>query len=221
MVMADLRMDGVTMINEVLASYGLRLDHGFLVETDYNYLGGAPYLVYPTMADHEITNPFKQDLEVLIYQGMGVSELDVKRRTVELLPLFSSSPISFLRIDLTELSATQVDSDISGPITIGMTATDPSWTQGDEPQTRIVVIASGEILTTYQYAPGNLDLFMNSLTWLQDRPETLSVRSKNMFLLPLMINSNLINLYGVIFVIVIPLGFFVAGLVIWLRRRHL
>ncbi|MDR0312007.1 MAG: GldG family protein [Treponema sp.] len=222
MILADLFTGDVTMINEVLASYGFRLDYGYLVENDIYHTGGAPYLVFPDMADHDITNPLvQQRTPVLIYNGMGMSELEAKRRTVELKPLLSSSAISFLRIDLLEDTVDQIASDIRGPITIGMTATDPSWVQGDEPQTRIVAVASGALLATYQYAPGNMDFFLNSITWLQDRPETLSVRSKSMFLLPMMINAFLINLYGVIIVIVIPVGFFIAGFVIWLRRRHL
>jgi hypothetical protein len=222
MVMADLRTNGVSMINEVLASYGLRLDYGVLVENDYYYTAGEPFLALPDMADHDITNPLKtQRMPVLIYQGMGISELEAKRRTVELKPLLISSAVSFLRTDLAEGSAAQTASDVGGPITIGMTAMDPSWIQGDEPQARIVAIASGQLLPAYQLAPGNLDFFMNSITWLQDRPETLSVRSKSMFQLPMRINGFLMILYGVIIVIVIPLGFFIAGFVIWLKRRHL
>jgi hypothetical protein len=222
MVMADVYSRDVSMINEVLASYGLRLDLGYLVENDYYYTAGDSYMVFPDMVEHDITNPLiTQRMPVFIYQGMGISQLEAKRRTVELKPLLYSSALSFLRTDLGEMSATQVASDIGGPITIGMTATDPYWIQGDEPQARVVAVASGALLPTYQYAPGNLDFFMNSITWLQDRPETLTVRSKNMFQLPMMINQVTMIFYGVIIVIVIPLGFFIAGFIIWLKRRHL
>jgi hypothetical protein len=222
MVLADLYASDVSMINVVLASYGFGLDYGWLIENDYNYMAGAPYLILPDMAEHDITNPLiQQRMPVLIVNGMGMSELQAKRRTVELKPLLSSSAISFLRTEMEDLSGTQLASDIIGPITISMTATDPSWVQGDEPQARIVAVASSQLLPTYQFAPGNLDFFMNRITWLQDRPETISVRSKSMFLLPMMISSVLINLYGIIIVIIIPVGFFIAGFIIWLRRRHL
>jgi hypothetical protein len=222
MLLADLRIDDVTMINEVLASYGMRMDHGFLIENDSNYTAGAAYWVVPNMAEHDITKLLiEQWMPVLIVQGMGTSELQAKRRTVELKPLLTTSPNSFMRTDLTENTTTQIASDIVGPITVAMTATDPSWIQGDEPQARIVVIASGELLQYSGVARGNLDLFMNSLTWLQNRPETLSVRSKSMFQLPMRITGFLMILYGVIIVIVIPLGLFITGFVIWLKRRHL
>jgi hypothetical protein len=62
---------------------------------------------------------------------------------------------------------------------------------------------------------------MNSLTWLEDRPENISVRSKSLFVLPMRLNALHIIVFGLLFVIVIPLALFVGGLVIWLKRRHL
>jgi hypothetical protein len=62
---------------------------------------------------------------------------------------------------------------------------------------------------------------MNSLTWLEDRPETISVRSKSVFVLPLRMNMMQIIIFGALFIIAIPLAFFICGLVTWLKRRHL
>jgi ABC-type uncharacterized transport system involved in gliding motility auxiliary subunit len=117
-----------------------------------------------------------------------------------------------------------VASDIRGHITIAMAAMDPQYIQGNEKQARIVVIAAASLLepiSSYQQIPGNLDFFMNSLTWLEDRPEALSVRSKSLFLLPLRLNGLQMVIFSVLFVLIIPLAFFVTGLVTWLKRRHL
>jgi ABC-type uncharacterized transport system involved in gliding motility auxiliary subunit len=62
---------------------------------------------------------------------------------------------------------------------------------------------------------------MNSLTWLEDKPENLSVRSKSFFILPMRLNGFQLVIFGLLFVIIIPLAFFVGGLVTWLKRRHL
>jgi len=224
MILADYRVRELAMLNEVLASYGIRFDYGFISENDFSYNAGAPYLGIPALLEHDITNPLmEQNLAALLPFSMGISELPAKRRSVELKPFLSSSSNSFLRTDLEEVSTAMVSSDIPGPIVMGMAVTDPSWIQGNEPQARIVLIACGGLIEPigYQQIPGNVDLFMNSLTWLEDRPETLSVRSKSLFLLPMRVTGFQMILYGVIFVIVIPLGFFIAGFVIWLKRRHL
>ena len=140
------------------------------------------------------------------------------------MPLFSSSSNSFLRTDMEEETFSQINTDIPGPIVLGMTAIDPYWIDPNQPlapQTRIVAIANGSFLEFIHISPSNLDIFMNSIAWLENRPETLTVRSKSMFILPLDLNTLQIIIFGIIFIIIIPLGFFIYGFVIWLKRRHL
>ena len=222
MVLADQSVMELTNLNQVLGSYGMRFDYGFVVENDYYYTGGASYLGFPDLLEHDITIPLLQSRSsVLVVNGMGISELDAKRRTIELKPLLVSSRNSFLRTYVEDAESESLDTDIPGPIITGMTAIDPNWIQGNDPQARIVAIGSGALALYYQWNPANLDMFMNSIAWLEDRPETLSVRSKSMYLWPMRINGFQMVLYAIIIVIVIPLGFFITGLVIWLKRRHL
>ena len=222
-VLADYRINELPMLNEVLASYGMRFDYGYLFENNNTYTAGSTVLIIPELLDHEITNPLiEQRLPVLLPDSMGVSETGTRRRTVELKPLFTSSRNSFLRTDLEEYSMAQTGSDIQGPIILGMTAVDPYWIDSNNPvaQTRIVAIGCGSLFD-FGHIPGNIDLFLNSITWLEDRPETISVRSKSLYLLPMRLNTLQMIIYGVIFVIIIPIGFFIYGFVIWLKRRHL
>jgi ABC-type uncharacterized transport system involved in gliding motility auxiliary subunit len=105
---------------------------------------------------------------------------------------------------------------------IGVAVTDPSWIQGDEPQARIVAIGGGSLLSlAVRGFDANRDLFMNSLTWLQDRPENITVRSKSLYLLPMRVNLVQVIVFGVLFIFVFPMAFFITGFVTWLRRRHL
>jgi hypothetical protein len=225
LALVDYRVREADILNGIFASYGIRFDYGVLSETVPSYTAGTGYLEVPDLEDHDITNPLAQKQSpVLLSFAMGLSELSTKRRTVEIKPLLTSSPSAFLRTNIAEESASRTSSDVPGPITVAMTAIDPYWIQGNEAQARIVAIACGSILEPvnyYQQIPGNLDFFMNSLTWLEDRPETLSVRSKSLFVLPMRINGLQMIIYGGIFVALIPLAFFAAGLITWLKRRHL
>jgi hypothetical protein len=225
LVLADYRVRDLSMLNEVLASYGVRLDYGIIIENDSSYTAGQIFMEVPDFIEHDITKPLtEKDSPVVLPYSMGISELSTKRRTVKLYPLMVSSRNSWLRTDLNEGSVVRIASDIPGPVTIGMAVMDPEYIQGSEKQVRIAVIASGSLLepiNVFQQIPGNLDLFMNSLTWLEDRPEALSVRSKSLFLLPLRLNGLQMIIFGGIFILIIPLGFFVSGLVTWLKRRHL
>jgi hypothetical protein len=224
LVLADYNIEELSNLNEVLASYGLRFDYGIVHETDPYYVAIDPRSEWPDLADHEITKPLadKSQTPVILLEAMALSILEPRRRTVEVTPLMTSSPGAFLRTNRDETSDAKLPADISGPLILGAAVTDPSWVQGDEPQTRIVAIGAGSLLPlAMQGLDPNRDLFMNSLTWLQDRPETISVRSKSLFLLPLRLNMVQIVIFGLLFVFIIPAAFFIAGLVVWLKRRHL
>ena len=226
LVLADYSIRELTNLNVVLASYGISLDYGIVHEIDPYYVALDPRTEWPDLADHDITKPMmdKTKTPVVLLEAMSISTLDTKRRTVEITPLLTSSSSAFLRTDLDESSYNKVDSDIPGPLTLGVAITDPYWIDPNrpEPQARLVVIGSGTLLPiASQGFDANRDLFMNSLIWLQDRPETITVRSKSLFMLPMRMNLVLIVIFGVLFIFVIPVSFFVAGFVTWLKRRHL
>jgi ABC-2 type transport system permease protein len=224
LIIANYQIRELSCLNEVLASYGLAFTYGIVHETDPYYIAIDDSTEWPDLSDHEITMPLmdKAKTPVVLVEAMALSLLDTKRRSVEITPLMTSSPAAFLRTNLDENSDVKVASDISGPFMLGAAVKDPSWIQDNEPQARIVAIGCGYLL--YFAAMGfdaNRDIFMNSLTWLEDRPETISVRSKSVFMLPLRMNLVQIVVFGALFIFVIPAAFFISGLVVWLKRRHL
>jgi len=224
MIMTDYNIGELTNLNVVLASYGLEFNYGIVIETDPYYVAIDPRTEWPDLADHDITRPLmdKSRTPVVFIEAMSLSQLETKRRSVEITPLMTTSSGAFLRTDLFESSPTRVQSDIPGPLMIGAAVMDPSWIQGNEPQARIVALGGGALLSlAVQGFDANRDLFMNSLTWLQDRPENITVRSKSLYLLPLRMNLAQVIVFGALFIFVFPMAFFIAGFVTWLKRRHL
>jgi ABC-type uncharacterized transport system involved in gliding motility auxiliary subunit len=233
LVLADYRTQDLSMLNEILVSYGIGFDYGIVLENDTAWSLGSAYLAIPGMGDHDITKPLQDNqTPVVMPFAMGISEAAVKRRSIAITPLLSSSGSSWLRSDMEGASSAMLSSDKRGPITMAVTVVDSEpinaavsvGAAGSENQTRIVAIGSGAILqgiTNFGQIPANLDFFMNSITWLEDRPESLSVRSKNVFLMPLMMSTLQTRVFAGIFIVLIPLGFFVSGLIVWLKRRHL
>ena len=224
LVLADYNIQELKNMNTVLASYGIEFNYGIVHETDPFYVAIDPRTEWPDLSDHEITRPLadKTKKPVVLIEAMSLSVLETKRRSLEISPLLTTSGASFLRTDINETSSARMPSDISGPLILGAAIKDPSWAQGSDPQARLVVIGSGSILILGAQAfEANNDLFMNSLTWLEDRPETISVRSKSLFLLPMRINLAQVIIFGLLFILIIPLAFFAAGFITWLKRRHL
>ena len=224
MVMTDYSIQTLSNLNLVLASYGIEYNYGIVIETDPYYVAIDPRTEWPDLADHDITRTLmdKSRTPVVLLEAMSLSELETKRRSIEITPLMTTSPSAFLRTDLNESSTARVPADIPGPLIIGAAVMDPSWIQGNEPQARIVAIGGGALLSlAVQGFDANRDLFMNSLTWLQDRPDNITVRSKSLYLLPLRMTLAQVIIFGVLFIFVFPMAFFITGFVTWLRRRHL
>jgi ABC-type uncharacterized transport system involved in gliding motility auxiliary subunit len=70
-------------------------------------------------------------------------------------------------------------------------------------------------------APGNLDFVMNCLNWLADREEVISIRARSLIHLGLRMSGWQKLIYSGIVILLIPLLALGAGVVVWLRRRHL
>ncbi|MDR3138559.1 MAG: GldG family protein [Treponema sp.] len=224
LVLMDYRSRQTPQLDELFGSFGFRFDYGVVMEPNQNYNTGSLYQVIPDAAPHDITDPITETETPMVFSfSRGITGLDIRRRTIELTPFLSSSRESYLRTDPENTSSYTVAGDLTGPLTLGMAVLDPQYSQ-DGKQTRIVAIGCGALLEPvnfYSQIPGNIDLFMNSLTWLEDRPETLSVRSKSVMIFPMRITGMQVLIFGIIFVVVIPLAFFAAGFIIWLKRRHL
>jgi len=224
LLFADFQAGPAPVLNQVLGNYGVQTDFGVVVELNKNYNTGNPFHAAPDFSDHEIVRPLRdQNTPVILQFVQGLRVLDVKRRSVEVSPLLSTSKQSFLRIDLTNNSGAMSGTDKPGPVLVAAAIRETKDSQSGK-EARIVVIGCGvmlEPLSLFGQVPGNIDLFMNGITWLQDRPETLSVRTKSLITFPMNVDGLQIVIFGLLFVAVIPLALFGAGLVTWLKRRHL
>lgn len=224
LLLADFQAGPAPNLNSMLGSYGIQFDYGVVVEMNKNYNTGNPFHAAPDMGDHEIVRPMReQNTPVILQFAEGLRILDVKRRTVEIEPLLSTSNSSFLRVDLSNNSPSLAGTDKPGPVLVAA-AVKETLDYEKKTETRIVVVGSGtllEPLSLFGQVPGNTDLFMNGVTWLQDRPETIAVRSKSLITMPMNVSGLEMALFGLLFVMIIPLALFGAGLFVWLKRRHL
>jgi len=94
---------------------------------------------------------------------------------------------------------------------------------GDEADTKLVVVTTSDFLApnVMGQVAGNINFVMNSLNWLYDRTESISVRAKSLIQFRLRMTGYSSQIFAGVVVVLIPLGVLAAGLVVWLRRRHL
>jgi len=232
-VLADYYIRELSNLNRVLASYGITFNYGIVRETDPGFLTADPRISIAVMAEHEILQPVinSRMTPPVLAEAMSITELDTRRRSIEIKPFMSTSSRAYLRTDINNMFLSSMPSDIPGPLTLAVTVTDPYWNdsgtaqpllQRSFQQTRIVAIGSAAFVDLAYFGfETNMDVFLNSINWLLDRPVSITARSKSVLIFPLQLNRVQMFVFSGIFIGVIPLAFFIAGFITWMKRRHL
>lgn len=225
-VMQDVGPESLPNLNGLLSYYGVEYQNGFVVEEDPNhYVANNNVQLMPVLEDQDILKPIKQAGTPIIlpYSSQGIKESQLKTRDVQVTPLLESSAKSFLRTDLNSQSRNKIASDVNGPITLAV-AINNKMVLPDAPQFRLIVMGTARFLQSvapYGTIPGNLDFFLNGLSWLEHRTDTISIRTKTVLQFPMRLTGVQVLIFSLLFVVVIPLIIMISGLVVWLRRRHL
>lgn len=208
----------------VLKGYGVALNRALTVEGDTSRYWQSPAWLFPNLESHDITSPMRtNNMQVLTVGAQGVEILDVKKRTLEVQPLLTTSDNSWGKVDLTFKSIQKEEGDISGPFNIAVSINDKIWNEktAEYEGAKLVVMGDAEFLNPQFASIGNADFVLNTLNWLKDEHESISIRPKSIVSKYLNINTFQILLFSGIVVILIPLIILGSGFVVWLRRRHL
>lgn len=219
----DMESGPMPVLAELLAAYGIGIPYGVVGEPDGGFNVGNLWQIAPRLLDHPVAAPLVENrLRTVLPFARPVETLESKPRSVTIEPIMSTTDSSFFRADLTVAEAGMIATDRPGPFDLAVSAIETEFANSEE-ITRLIVVGDAGFLTpfdAYNQIPANLDFFLNSLNWLQDQEEVISVRPKSTFQLPMQLTGRQQLIFAGLFTIVIPLGILIAGLVIWLRRRH-
>ena len=208
----------------LLSNYGIAMRNLLVVEGNpENVLANNPLYFMPKQETHDILEPLtKAGLPVLFVVSGGIDALEMKRRTLTVNPLLTTSLNSWGMIDYTTReSSTKAKGDVEGPFTVAAAVVDQPSDPAQK-DTRLVVVAGTSFLLQEftSSIPGNADFFLNSLSWLRDRKDTISIQAKSLMTYRLNLNATQSWVLAGITAILIPLLVLGAGLFVWLRRRH-
>lgn len=223
----DIGKSELKNFNALFESYGVKVENGIVMEGDNNFNAGNPVWLLPQMETHDIVNPIDlNNMYVLIPYAQPIVETKIKKRTVTIEKLLTTTSNSWLRKNLESTSLSKEKGDVSGPFTVAVAITDKADALNTKlrPQDTKIVIIGSAIFLNSQYSSkisGNLNLALNSLNWLQDKKDTFQVPSKDLTSERLNISTTQSFVLSGIVVIIIPVIIFVLGLTVWLRRRHL
>jgi ABC-type uncharacterized transport system involved in gliding motility auxiliary subunit len=218
------RADAMANLAGLLKSYGVQPGNRMVVEPDPNHAAyGNPLFLVPVQESHEILSPLQaKKYPILMPFAQPVTALELRKRTLKIETLLRSTEISIAKAGTgEEVRMRREPGDPLGPFPLAVAVTDPG--EGGRRDTRLVVVGGSSFLVPEisAQAPGNTDFFLNSMGWLREKKDTLTIRARSMINFPLNMSTTLRWLFSGVVVVLMPLLVLGWGLAVWIRRRHL
>lgn len=218
-IMLDVSVTTLPRLEEYLAEWGVTMELGFVVENDTSHYLQSQLLLLPDIESTDFTETIVDNqLRVAFPQARGITISRVAG--VESQNILTTSTNSFIRTDVENQEIKMADGDIPGPVTVAALLTRST---SDVAAQMLVTGGTGFLSQMFLEESGfaNNDFFMNSLSYLTEQENSIYIRPKDVSPSLLAITGSQALLYGGIVLIAIPLVILLAGLFVWLRRRHL
>lgn len=203
----------------LLADLGLECGDGFVIEADNTMYYPYPNYLIPQLQSHDITDPIIESKYHIYFPYVREMYSSAKHRgSLEIAPLLSTSDSAFARSDMENASGEKADGDVDGPFDVAFAVTETL----DGKVANAVVFATPIFLDeSFISYSGNLNLFLNSLKWMCDLEENISVvetksLSDNG---SLEVASTAFIVWGSVLTVAIPLAVLVTGVVIYVKRK--
>lgn len=206
----------------VLNGYGVEISKAIVVEGSSSNSSQNPMILIPNLQSHDILTPLiSSNIPVLIPGSQVIKTLSVKKSTLDIEPLLVTSSNSWAKTNMKATTANKEKGDLTGPFNIAVAITDNVDESDSTKNAKLVVIGNSTFASSdYVGIGGNVDLVVNSINWLQDRKDSISIQAKSLDDGTLNINAGQQLLISGIAVILIPLIIIIVGVRVWLRRRH-
>ena len=221
-----------TGLDELLATYNVALGSGVVADAKYRF-SNRPTIIYAPL-DPSVTHPIVSSLpgQVALLQNAapltllgpmaGGGTARAANPGIIATPIVRTSPDSWVETDL-QAKPVQFDrgKDTAGPVVVGVAATTRPAIADEPPTPRLVLFSSPTIADNrlLRTESTNIDLLMNSISWLRGKPELIGIAPKQheslLFAADPGLQMRLVTVPTLAAVIVI-IG---LGLTTWLARR--
>ena len=176
-------------------------------------------------------SPITKDLPQTVFPGAAALTAPATAPTgVTVTPLARTSDNDWATND--PQNPSYKDGDAKGPLTLavsvetdGTDASQPPATQSQDqassaPKTRLVVIGDSDFASNaFLRMAGNQDLFVNSVNWLTQSEDLISIRPKPPETHEVLLTQSQSNLVWFSSIVLLPLLVLAAGASVWWSRR--
>ena len=214
-------------INKLMMQYGVYAADGVVVDPNANYyVPDNPTMLVPEIISGEITSDLKYGNYIVCTPfAHGIMTPGLENNTTVLVnKLLKTSNKAYSKLAAENMTTYEKqEGDIDGGFSIGVQVVD-AINEDQKIYGKIVWYTSEYLMDeelSSQVAGANQTLFMNSVAYLCDVQESgVFISPKSLAEEKLVMTGSQANIMRVIFMIAIPLVYLLAGIVVWVRRRH-
>jgi len=208
-------------LEALMSEYGVQKVDGVILEGDTDYCYRAANWLVPERESHTITSPLVSGSRyVLVPQAQGIEELDSHRDTITVTELLTTSDSAYSKVNLSDEGYNDKEpGDAEGPFAVGVAIKE----KVDDVETNIVWYSSSYILddsANELVSGGNQDLVLNTLGFLAEKEDSISIHAKSLSYDSLVITSAQASRMKVLLLVVIPVVFLGIGAYVCIRRKH-
>jgi ABC-type uncharacterized transport system involved in gliding motility auxiliary subunit len=221
LIMVDPDGQGVPLA-EVLEPWGVKPLPDIVVEPNLNFFGDARAVTVVDFAYHDITRPFIHG-RALIAVFVLVRAFDLEHKPgLNVQDLIRTSGDSWLESNF-KGTIRRNDRERRGPVTIAATVSGAMGDAAADAARRgagLVIYGDSDFATNAVISNGiNRDLLVNSVSWLAEAGELISIQPKQSEAAPVVLTELQRRTVLILVLIVMPLAPLVVGAVVWWRRR--
>lgn len=221
-----------------LEEFGILLQEDLIIDTVSRLLGGDYFMpVVNEYEIHSITDRFRYATFFPYARSVEIAEQMPEGISAESLARSSSNSWSERQLDVTEVTFDE-EKDKAGPVSLAVAvrvenkamkeemreAEDTSSEEKDDPKPegRIVVYGDSDFVSNnYYYLSGNGNLFLNTINWLTEEEDLISIQAKTSKPRTIQLTPTQGRLLFFVSVLILPLFVIITGIVVWIRRRSL
>jgi hypothetical protein len=211
----------LTEFERILENYGMQTSDGIVFEGDSSYYYQSPLYIIPQYGSHTITSESSSSGKpALVYLASAVNFTDV-RSSVSLTTLISTTDSAYEKVPVNGqfTSSEKESSDTEGSFSLGVLAEE---TTNDGETTQLVVFSTPYLVEESlvgQLSISNMNLFLDAIGYMCEHESSITIDAKSMTTETITATAASVSTQSLLFVVLIPAGLLITGIVVWARRR--
>ena len=217
--MIDPSINDYPNLYSYLKSWGVEFTDGFMIEKDSASYIQNPMNIIPEVENCDITkNIYNGKLTVITPAMKGIKPC-THDSVIEQV-ILKTSDKALCKVNLNSQTADKENGDIEGSQNLAVMYTK----QFDSKNSAKLFVTGGTslIASSFMQAPyANSDLYMNIVSYLTNNDKAVNIAAKNVSTEYIAVSAKAALILACVTIVVIPVILIAAGIIIWIKRRHL